>query len=716
MHKNVIFGNRFPQKILIMKYKVILLLVACLTLLTCTKPEPDAPNPPNNPPGENPPPPPSYNTSATIGTTGGKLTDVTLEVNIESGTFSKSYPLEVKKATAGASFSEYESSTFYEVKGVPVNFTKPIKVTITPATGSPDNLLMTVLEEKYSPSLGKKVLSSTFVNATKSGAAYVCDYAPYTGNLKDTTISLTFGLVKNYELLPATKAGSNFKIYAPQEYKPDAFDLRDYLDEIYNTVKNDLQFSYALRTSWPMSVTISKMAPNVWGYFVLSSWSHNYSSLEFNALKLASKTEIKATAGHEFFHFAKSLYSNRSTLYMITRNDPFYWLDEASSVWFETVASGQPGFNPLVRQGHHLEPLKGVYKGPAENAEHYGYGMGAFIKYMVKQSGDLLSMVNIYSQIRDQKVSDPVEAVNATHAQTFEQMYPEFLQEYFALKIYSDFQTSSFLTNAAETFNIAADADTIKTYEREYEALSAQIYRVNFTHTGLTDEDVMTIYSSALSPFLVYQADLAGVNYLGKGYSDFTVSNLKDLRDRNAKILVVQPNSSLTKDKQVVEFRVEKGLPFDAVWAKLYVRGTFTGDVISSASVEVPLEVRSEDWPNYPMLQGTYNNATKVFTASFNGNSVTCTFNMKARTLSGSVSFQNNDVSFTNRTVTANANFSNLPLSEWDGKYLSQYISTNPKGGSVTVINCEYAVTEMERNALITPSEVSLWIYFGKKK
>lgn len=699
-----------------MKYKVVLLLAACLTLLTCTKPEPDAPTPPgNNNPGENPPPPPAYNTSATIGTTGGKLTDVTLEVNIESGTFSKSYPLEVKKATAGASFSEYESSTFYRIEGVPVNFTKPIKVTITPATGSPDNLLMTVLEEKYSPSLGKKVLSSTFVNATKSGATYVCDYAPYTGNLKDTAISLTFGLVKNYELLPATKAGSNFKIYSPQEYKPDAFDLRDYLDEIYNTIKNDLQFSYALRTSWPMSVTISKMAPNVWGYFVLSSWSHNNSSLEFNALKLASKTEIKATAGHELFHFAKSLYSNRSTLYMITRDDPFYWLDEASSVWFESVASGQPGFNPVVRQGHHLEPIKGVFKRPSENAEHYGYGMGAFIKYLVRESEDLLSMVNIYSQIRDKKVSDPVQAINATHAKTFEQMYIPFLEDYFGNKIYSDFQPSSLLTNTTAVFNISTEADTLMTFERDYEALSAQIYRVNFSYDKLMAGDALSITATGLGQFLVYQASASGIVLMGKGYDEFIIENLKDLKDRNARILVVKPNLSLTKEKQTVEFKIEKGLPFDAVWAKIYIRGNFSGDIASSIAVEVPLQVRSDDWPNYPMLSGKYSPATKIFTASYSGNSVVCEFDMKNNKVSGSVTLQNNDVSFSNRAVKASVSFSELTLSEWDGKSVIQYLSYSPKG-SVNIVNCEYSISDIQTHTLINATEVSVWIYFGIKK
>lgn len=698
-----------------MKYRVLLMLAVSMTMFSCTKPEPGNENPPgNNPPGENPPP--TYTTSATVGTTGGKLTDVTLEVNIESGTFTKSYPLEVKKATASANFGEYESSVFYEVKGVPLNFSKPIKVTITPPSGSPDNLLMTVTEERYSPSLGQKIMTSDFVTAVKSGNSYVCDYAPYSipGTIKDTTISLTFGLVKNYELLPATKAASNFKMYCPTEYKPDAFDLRDNLDLIYDMVKNDLGFTYEGRTSWPMSVTIKKLAANVWGYFVQSSWSHDYSRLEFNALKLSSKSEIKVTAGHEFFHFAKSLYMNRSNFYMLTRDDPFYWLDEATSVWFESLASGQPGYNPLVRQGHHMEPLKGVYKGPSDNAEHYGYGMAAFVKYLVQQN-DNQSPVKMFNLLKSQSASNPVEAVNQSHSKSFEQMYTDFLADYFALKIYSDFQPSGLLSGADETFSISTEADTLKTYEREYEALSAKIFRVNFSYDALKSGDALAIRSNALGQFLVYKADINGISYLGRAYDEYIVQDLKSLKEANAKILVVQPNTSLTKDRQTVEFQVEKGLPFDAVWAKIYIRGNFSGGISSSISVEVPLEVRSDDWPNYPLLSGTYSPATKVFSASYSGNSVVCEFDTKNNKISGSVSLQNNDVTFNNRAVKASVTFSGLGLYEWDGKTVSQYLWYNPVG-SVTITNCEYTIGEVETYSLINATEVSVWIYFGQKK
>lgn len=699
-----------------MRKLFIAMLLVSFVFSSCSKPGDNGPDNPGDDPGDTPGDI-TYTTSAVIGTSGGKLTEATSEVDIQPGTFSKSQNMELKKTSSGSAFGEFESSVFYEVKGVPVNFAKPIKVTITPTSGSPDNLLMTVLEDKYSPTLGQKVQSTSFVTAVKSGTKYICEYTPYTvnGELRDTSISLVFGLVKNYELLPATKAGSNFKMYAPYQYKALAFDLRDYLDVIYNQVR-DMQFSYAERSSWPMEVTVKNFPSNkqnVFGYFVMSSWSHNYSTLEFNATLLSSITELKATAGHEFFHFAKSLYGTMGTVSMLIYNDPFYWLDEASSVWFEEIACGQPGYNPLIRQGHHLEPLIGAYKGPSQNAEHYGYGMGAFIKYLVKTEGSQ-ALVKMYDLIKNKSVDDPVEAINQASVKSFQELYPSFLQEYFSGNIYTDFQSSSLLSNATEVFNIQSATDTLKTIVKDYEALSAQIFKIEFSYPGFTNEDALSIYTNALAPALIYQADIYGLKFLGKSYDEFIISNLKDLRDNNAKIIVVQPNTSLTTEKQTVELKVEKGLDIDAVWAKLYVRGSFTGDVISSASVEFPLEVRSDDWPNYPMLKGSYSNATKVFSASFNGNSLTVNFNLKAKTISGSVSFQNNDVSFNNRQVTANANFSTLPLVEWDGKLVSQYLSANPKG-SVTVIDCEYAVTEIEKNRLITPTEVSLWIYFGKR-
>jgi hypothetical protein len=277
-------------------------------------------------------------------------------------------------------------------------------------------------------------------------------------------------------------------------------------------------------------------------------------------------------------------------------------------------------------------------------------------------------------------------------------MYTQFLEDYIGNKIYTDFQSSSLLTNTTAAFNIATEADTLMTYERDYEALSAQIYRVNFSYDKLMAGDALSITASGLGQFLVYQASASGIVLMGKAYDEFIIENL-----------------SLTKEKQTVEFKVEKGLAFDAVWAKIYIRGNFSGDIASSIAVEVPLQVRSDDWPNYPLLSGKYSTATKIFTASYSGNSVVCEFDMKNNKVSGSVTLQNNDVSFSSRAVKASVSFSDLTLSEWDGKSVIQYLSYSPKG-SVNIVNCQYTIGEIQTHTLINATEVNVWIYFGMKK
>lgn len=696
-----------------MKTKMFLSIALCL-IISCQKSE--SPPGPNEEPKPNKPEEPTYVTSSSVGISGGKLNDLSIDLEIPAGCFSQPKTVQITKSSSGTTMGTYESSTFYKVSGIPVGFSKPLQVKLSPSEGSPENLLVSVTEQKFIPSLQKMVSTTQFLPFTKSGNKYNFEYQPFesSANLPDSTLTLTFGLVKNYEELPTTKAPSKFKIHAPINLRVGAFELRDHLDRIFTELEN-MQFSFSKRTSWPMSVTVKVFSTDqqsVYGYFAQSPWGHNYSSLEFNGTHINNNRELIATAGHELFHFAQSLYNPQGALSKMVKSDPFYWLDEACSVWFEQVALMDPSYTPLVRNGHHMEPIVGVYKGPAENAEHYGYGMAAFIKYLVSIN-DNLSLSKIYNKIIDGSAKNPKEAIEGIYPNIFSQNYPKFIEEYFGRTIYSDFAPSSMLAHASEGFSIRSSSDTIKTISKEYEAYSASIFRVDFSYTGLKKEDNLSISSNAIGQFLVYKVQGANITLLGKAYEEFIVGDLKDLLDNNARLLVVRPNSSDSKEEIKVNFKVERGLNIDAVWAKLYVQGAFTGDINSSISVEFPLQVSSDDWPKYPMLKGSYNSKTKVFTASYSGNSIVCNFDTKNNTLSGSLSFSNSDFTFKERNVTANVTFSGLPLIIWDDKHVTQYLSGNPKG-SVVVGSCQFTVGEAPPIGLISPTTVNLYIYFGR--
>ncbi len=696
-----------------MRAKLVFLIAFCM-VISCKKVEPPVVPTDNPKPTQPQEPAPTYVTSTTVGSQGGKLNDLSIDVDIPAGSFTLSKTVKLTKSTRSEIFGKHESSDFYKITGIPASFSKPIKVTITANSGSPDNLLMTVTEDMFVPSLQKVISTTQFISATKSGNKYTCDYEPFDTdiNLPDSTLTLTFGLVKDYEEATSTKAPSKFIVHNPVGFRTEALQLRDHLDRIYGQLEG-MNFSFSTRTKWPLKVNIKEFSgsqKSAYGYFVQSKWGHNYSSMEFNTTYMSDERELVATAGHELFHFAQSLYNPQGALSKMVKTDPFYWLDEASSVWFEEVAVQDPAFLPSVRRGHHMEPIAGIYKGPQTNAEHYGYGMSAFIKYLVKKN-DITSLSKIYNSIKSGSAKDPVEAIENSHSLDFSKIYPKFLEEYFGGEIYSDFERSLLLSHATEGFHMASEDDTIKTITKEYEGFSARIFRVEVSYSGIKEADNLSIQSSAIGEFLVYKIKGLELSLLGRAYDEFIVPNLKKLKDENARILVIRPNSTNSKDEITVNFIVERGLGLDAVWAKLYVHGEFSGDIISSASVEFPKEVSSEDWPNYPMLKGSYNNETKVFSASYNGNSLVCNIDLKNSKMSGSISFSNNDATFTDRHVTANATFSNIPLVKWDDKYVSQYSSNTPTG-TVTVSGCEYS-TDTGSVSMVEPYTISLNIYFG---
>ncbi len=569
------------------KFSCLFLTVSLLLLTAC--PGEEISNPGNLDKTDKPEEP---ITSSTVGKDGGELSVKNIHVSIPAGSFAADTKMELKKQTGENVFGTNKASEYYTITGIPVDFSKPVTITVTPDENAGANLFMAMGEESFVPSLNKMEVNYSFVESTLKEGKYLFNLTPAEtdNDAKGKTMDLTFGLVKDFACkgggTKSTRASSKFQIYYDtkkvRDY--DAEKLEKYLNDAYDELVN-MGFSFSKRTSWPISAYLynrQSYSQNRLGEFVSSKFGNNWSYMTFNAGYMSDQTLMKSTAGHELFHLVQALYDPRWAFTKAISAGNFYWLDEATATWFEEIMAGEAYSSP-TRKGHHMEPLKGVYKGANENPQHYGYGMAAFVKSMVGQT-DKSTLSNIYQKISE-GAENPVKAINGGASKTVSEMYPFFLDEYFNGKVYSDFEQSSLLTaEGVQTWNIASEGDTLKTFDNAYPGISTKIFKLNLSHDGFDDNSTLIIKTDeiAFAPKFVYKMQGGSVfKLLDMGKSELSITGLKQLQKDKALILAVVANSGYTDNNFKTTFNIVKMGGFKPIRAavKLYIEGESNGSV-----------------------------------------------------------------------------------------------------------------------------------------
>ncbi len=260
-----------------------------------------------------------------------------------------------------------------------------------------------------------------------------------------------------------------------------ASSLGQMLETAYDTFQA-MGFSYANRTSWPVSVTLKKMGAEEYGYHCPSVWGHNRATLQFNRDKLNETEEMATTAGHEFFHLVQYLYDPRNAVSRAKFSPVHHWLNEACAVWAEEKFSSAPGYESAIRDGHKTTPFNGIHA-PAVtgNAGHHGYGMSAFIKFLVNEFGEAV-VRDIYLKIFDGV--HPVEAINMVTSYQLSILWEQFLRDYVTGSIYG-FERASALSILSGMFRVQTEADTDRSFTENYPDLSARLFIIR-----LDDRDI----------------------------------------------------------------------------------------------------------------------------------------------------------------------------------------------------------------------------------
>ena len=513
-------------------------------------------------------------TSSTVGKDGGKLSVKNFHVSIPAGSFAADTKMELKKQTEENVFGKSKASEYYTITGIPVDFSKPVTITVTPDENAGANLFMAMGEESFVPSSNRTKLTYSLVESTLKDGKYVFELQPCQPDKGSNgeKMDLTFGLVKDFvqtgRRTKSSVAGNRFNVcyckYHVHDYEAEQFEK--YLNAAYDELVK-MGFSFSRRTSWPVQVMLNNRmsdGPHKMGEFVPSRRGNDYAHIEFNFGAMPSEDLLKSTAGHELFHLVQALYDNRYAAIKARRPGPLYWIDEAASTWFEEVMAGK-GYSSITRKDNELYPFVGIYRGPTVNPQDYGYGMAAFIKSLVGQT-DKTILLQIYEK-RFAGADDPVKIINEVSPKTIMEIYPYFLEEYLTKKIYPDFDHSKLLAgiehSGIQKWVIQSKEDTLQTFDNLYDGISARVFLVKLRYTDFKDGDMLKIETdnTVFIPKYVFEVKDNKYKLLYMGRGEFSVPNLKQLQKENGQILVLVANAGYTEDKVKTTFTVQSPPP-----------------------------------------------------------------------------------------------------------------------------------------------------------
>lgn len=233
------------------------------------------------------------------------------------------------------------------------------------------------------------------------------------------------------------------------------------------------------------------------------------------------------------------------------------WFNVASSAWMAANKVSETKEIPIEFTGNELEPLYGPVRGEFLNVNsleinnRYGSGMTAMLDYHITQRGQGIELI-LETARKIRNGSGPTEAFYETVEGNPNTWFPDFIRDYIKGQVYN-VPPSQFLGGIRDSFLIATEADTSRTFTADYSDLSAKLYRVNLDYAAFKEGDAIefnlesaTVGEDMLTT-LVFSIHNNELQYIGEGKT-FTVENISAMVQDNADLLVAVINSSYNGD------------------------------------------------------------------------------------------------------------------------------------------------------------------------
>jgi len=574
-------------------------------------------------------------TSETIGDQGGTLAFDGFSLTIPPGAFTIPVDLSLYKMTIpGHPFGKDMITDIFRVTGIPDEFPEALLPDLAYNGTLNGESFIVVGEEVLISSHPAPSMAYHLFPATPSPGVLtcICEMAALDmelfnrkavpasgGDMPNTSRFLdffgitgwaTYGIDETERVLSDQSQG-HFLIRYPSYFvsRADLNPLFQYLEEAYTAYEN-MGFSYGGRTRWPIAVTVMSMASDTYGLFCKSMWGNNSATLQFNQHKLGNFSDLRRTAGHEFLHFIQYLYDSRNN-YSRNHDTAFsislHWLNEATAVWAEEKFTDTPDYVSPIRDGHKMAPFGGMEAGSGGNivsSGYHGYGMSAFIKYLVSRYGESI-VRDVYLKILDQQ--HPVQAINQNLgiSDNLFMIWEPFLREYVTGNIYG-VTRAEFLAYTSGFFRIQSEEDKSKSFTEGYPDLSAKLFIIRLDDPDISPAKAITFAIDQdvcdITLFKFRMAD-AFIQYISHSVTkQLTHKALRSLTDDGYYLLVMVSNSNYfspyTNSKQIrLDISIESvaaAMNLSASPGSLNADGTSTSTITATVTDDVGDPVEGE--------------------------------------------------------------------------------------------------------------------------
>src|SRR6056297_1384344 len=593
-----------------------------------------------------PDPIPGEEVTMDVGPTGGEVALNEFRLRIPAGAFEESNSITIREEDIEhPSFSDVISKT-YKVEGIPGNYTEQIEIGLVSDTDLPTSSYFTVQEVGFVSSLDSVIPKNRLLTPDIGGSEMWAMLAPPSDGLQSENsevepreeAKLEFSIFGISSYATYTTSDGKFAISFPAEYLDKIYTLGAQLSEAYTTIENT-GFSFDDRTNWPMKVTVENPKPSVYGYAGASIWGENYGFIEINLLHIDKTAELKTTVGHELLHIAQSLYDPRNAFSKAKFAAPHLWLDEAVSVWFERIISGNPNYvSPVFETAAKTALIGAQVAGSPNYRADYGYAQAPLIQFIENEFGRD-KIAKFYDEIA--KGKSAFDAINNSLPQNISSFWHDYLDELLTFSIYASdgFGPSWLIGNSLRT---DLPSSPTSTFGGGSGPLSARLFYFKddnaYTRAAHGIFELQESVSSDEQQVHVYKFNSSGAEHLGTASDSVFVKDYDQLLSDGYRIVVAVAGSAMD---------LEPGTFQD------YKFNPFVLEEINLGFLKFDLRVKGTERVTKPDSSYT-NETTVVLTNSFYyaNNSGPISFNKSGNTVSYAYSY-----TYVNGTFTTRATF-----------------------------------------------------------
>lgn len=529
---------------------VLIFLCSALLLTGCSKDEDEKTEPTNGNGGTK--------TAKTIGSSGGEITFDDLTITIPPGAFTGDQVLELSVSEKLHPFSEQEVTDLYEIKGIPETYSGSVSLAMKYRGKLEDE---SYIAHRFSDASEESDSGNVFfdlLECVDSSGYLVGKLYPVSDNLITQAAQNNLKSQQFNPLLRLIMGVTKYETFQDPDY---TFTIRypNYLgsDPRITELPDDLELDYLIfqpliagtdfEKLFPKKVQVYDMRglnPKYYNAFTYNkrSTGNNKPGIPFNTYFIYHVLKTSIDKKQFDIEVGKSFYKlyQRYTYGLKPGPD---WFSRAAYVWIDELFYDPFGtlgdYFPDVLTGNELD----CFSGWGRNDNDV---MVPIVKYMTDHVG--LKAIGDYHDLilKDHSM---YEAMDLTIYKVPRDWIPLFFKEYVAGRIYSI--TGDVFVRGIDGQEDLPAHGTQRVFEREYNDLSAKIFRFNTDNVDLTENAKVAFgvesYDVDKKLLSVLIFSLNRVNNEIEFESEFSdevkiLSNIKDLQDQNKDLLAVVMN------------------------------------------------------------------------------------------------------------------------------------------------------------------------------